>query len=186
MMAIRYPVCWIFINIPEVFALMSNILILMAITGVSDYAQCTMAGILRGMFRPGITVVGFIFSFWLISFPVGLTLGFPMGLGVYGLGFANCIGSTIAALFFGCAIMLLDVDKIAVETAERMEQDKGSMQPAWSMAEKLEQDKGNLPPVTVQPGVSDHAQCSLIGFLRGCFWLLGFGGKVARDSSVPV
>jgi len=148
---VRYPVCWIFNDIPEVHALMSNILILMAITGVSDYAQCTMAGILRGVFRPGITVIGFIVSFWIISMPLGLTLGFPMDLGVYGLGFANCIGSTLAALFFGCALMLLDVDAIVITMGERMEQDKLRMQPAENMADRLEQEKGRLPAVTVLP-----------------------------------
>merc|ERR1719350_2596801 len=56
----RYPVCWIFNDIPEVHAVMSNILILMALTGISDYAQTTIAGVLRGMFKPGIVVVGFV------------------------------------------------------------------------------------------------------------------------------
>jgi len=120
----RHPVCWIFNSIPEVHTVMANILVVMAVTCLSDCIQMTMAACLRAVCKSGITVVGFILAFWIVGLPVGLTLGFPLKVGVYGLGFANCIGSTICVVFFGIVIFAMDMPAIANMVAERMQEDK--------------------------------------------------------------
>merc|ERR1719384_76717 len=82
-----------------------------------------MAACLRAVCKSTITVVGFIVAFWIVAMPIGMMLGFPLKVGVYGLGFGNCIGSTICVFFFGIVIFAMDMPAIAAMVQERMKED---------------------------------------------------------------
>jgi MATE family multidrug resistance protein len=81
----------------ETIALATRLLVVGATFFIADGVQTVTAGALRGLNDTRVPLVFAALSFWLIGFPSCYGLGFPAGLGAYGVWIGFSIGLAIYA-----------------------------------------------------------------------------------------
>lgn len=82
---------------PEVIALATSMLVVVAAMQIADGVQGTMLGACRGMMDNLVPVAITMFSYWVIALPVGYILGFVWGLGPNGVWIGYGTGLAMAA-----------------------------------------------------------------------------------------
>lgn len=89
---------YIYIRDEAVIQIASQLLVIAALFQLSDGIQAVGIGILRGLTDvKGPTLITFI-AYWIISLPIGYTLGFTLNLGVVGVWIGLLIGLSCSAL----------------------------------------------------------------------------------------
>jgi MATE family multidrug resistance protein len=94
----------IYSNDLAVFTVASQLLIIVAIYQIVDCTQATMVGALRGYKDTTVPMVYSLVGFWVLSLPVGITLGFGYlgpAYGVYGFWGGLAFGLSLVCLLVG-------------------------------------------------------------------------------------
>ena len=98
----RSALAGLYTNEPEVLALASQLLVFVAVFQLFDDTQGTAIGALRGFKDTRTPAATALVAYWLIGFPVGVTLGFGgfglPALGVQGFWIGLTLGLAVAAV----------------------------------------------------------------------------------------
>ena len=113
----------LFTDDKEILWWVSTLLIIYSLTSFMDNIQNIFSATLRSVGKERVATLIFILSFYLIGFPIGLVLGFPVGLGVIGLILGSRIAMTISVYLFGKILLVLDWKHQAYLVTERMAED---------------------------------------------------------------
>ena len=104
----RHAAASVYSNDPEVIALASSLILLVALYQVFDDTQATMAGALRGYKDTRAPMVYALLGYWVLALPLGTLLGFGHwglpDLGVYGFWVALSVGLAVVALAMGARL----------------------------------------------------------------------------------
>ena len=114
----------IFTDDEELIWWVSVFLIFYSFTTVVDNTQTILSSTLRSAGKERISTLVFILSFYLIGLPLGLVLGFPMGLGVIGLTAGSRIAQGIGVFIFSRMLLKLDWGLQVHLITKRMAEDK--------------------------------------------------------------
>jgi MATE family multidrug resistance protein len=87
---------------PEVMALASKLLLIVAAFQVFDGIQTVTTGALRGLGETRAPMLANLVGYWVLGVPLGLTLCFVLGWGVYGLW----IGLTLALISIALSLLV--------------------------------------------------------------------------------
>ena len=90
----------LFTTNPEVIALTSQMLILIALYQLSDGIQNISVGVLRGVQDVKIIMPLALTAYWVLNLPVGYLCGFVLNLGPWGLYIGYIVGLTTAAVLY--------------------------------------------------------------------------------------
>lgn len=82
----------------EVASLVAELIPISCIFMIGDAIQATSAGVLRGLGRQKMVLWLNILGFWAFAVPIGASLTFAVGLGVFGLWWGFVIGIYLSAL----------------------------------------------------------------------------------------
>lgn len=91
---------------PEVIALATSMLVVVAAMQIADGVQGTMLGACRGMMDNLVPVAITMVSYWVIALPIGYMLGFVWGLGPNGVWIGYGTGLAFAAAAVTCRFFL--------------------------------------------------------------------------------
>ena len=96
----RYALPGLYTQDPAVLETCAGLMIIAAFFSLFDGVQAVAIGVLRGMQDVIIPTIISFFAYWLITFLVGYTLSFPLGLGVKGMwySFLCSLGTAAIAL----------------------------------------------------------------------------------------
>ncbi|WP_300750348.1 MATE family efflux transporter [uncultured Alistipes sp.] len=98
--SLRSVIPQLFTTNPEVIALASQMLVLIALYQLSDGIQNISVGVLRGVQDVKIIMPLALAAYWLLNLPVGYLCGFVLGLGPWGLYIGYFVGLTTAAVLY--------------------------------------------------------------------------------------
>lgn len=94
----REKIAAIFITDPAVVLLAAQLLFLSGCFQVVDGLQAVAMGALRGLKDVRVPTLLTFLAYWVISFPLGLYLGFRTSLGVHGFWVSFCVGLSLVAI----------------------------------------------------------------------------------------
>ena len=97
---LRSVIPHLFTTNPEVIALTSQMLILIALYQLSDGIQNISVGVLRGVQDVKIIMPLALTAYWVLNLPVGYLCGFVLNLGPWGLYIGYIVGLTTAAVLY--------------------------------------------------------------------------------------
>ncbi|NBV89614.1 MAG: hypothetical protein EBR88_08910 [Betaproteobacteria bacterium] len=98
LLALPGPILGLYTNDPAVIGVGSSILFIAALFQLSDGAQVTGTGILRGLGDTRSSLVMNLIGHWLLGLPLGVLMGFVWGWGLRGIWIGLSIGLTAVAL----------------------------------------------------------------------------------------
>jgi len=90
----------LYIRDPAVIDIASTLLIVAAVFQLSDGVQAVTLGVLRGITDVTVPMFIAVFAYWFLGVPSGYLLAFVFGLGPVGIWIGFIIGLTVAALSF--------------------------------------------------------------------------------------
>lgn len=90
----------LFTTNPEVIALTSQMLILIALYQLPDGIQNISVGVLRGVQDVKIIMPLALTAYWVLNLPVGYLCGFVLGMGPWGLYIGYIVGLSTAAVLY--------------------------------------------------------------------------------------
>ncbi len=96
------PLVALYTRNPEVMALASKLLLIVAAFQVFDGIQTVSTGALRGLGETRASMLANLVGYWVLGLPLGLTLCFVLGWGVYGLW----VGLTLALIVIASTLLL--------------------------------------------------------------------------------
>ena len=102
LLLLRHQIGGWFNDNAEVQAYVSVLIILMMVYQFGDGLQYTFASALRGIACVKPMVLYAFIAYFVISLPLGYTLGFPCGMGILGIWIAFPFGLTIAGEMYRC------------------------------------------------------------------------------------
>ena len=93
---------WLFLgaddaDAPAVAAGAATLLVIAGLFQLADGVQVVAAGALRGLRDTRVPMLLAAFGYWVIGLPVGLALGFPLGLGASGVWIGLAVGLAVVA-----------------------------------------------------------------------------------------
>lgn len=93
----RHPVTALYTSDSEVRSFAAQLLLFAAVFQLSDAAQATLIGMLRGLQDTKVPMLINLFSYWVIAFGLGYVSTNHLGFGAYGLWFGLITGLTLSA-----------------------------------------------------------------------------------------
>jgi multidrug resistance protein, MATE family len=95
---------WVFLgaadpHAPAVAAGAATLLVIAGVYQLADGVQVVAAGALRGLKDTRVPMLLAAVGYWAIGLPVGLLLGFPLGLGATGIWIGLATGLAVVAAF---------------------------------------------------------------------------------------
>ena len=94
----RYSITGLYTSDEEIRQFAASLLLLGAVFQLSDGAQATILGMLRGVGDTRIPMLINAFSYWAIAFGLGVYAAHVLDWGAYGLWFGLIVGLTVASL----------------------------------------------------------------------------------------
>ncbi|XP_077402361.1 multidrug and toxin extrusion protein 1-like isoform X3 [Vanacampus margaritifer] len=115
----RNFIAYIFTTDKDIVARVANVLMMYSVTHVADAFAAVMGGIVRGAGKQMVGAVCSLVGFYVVGFPIGVSLMFPINLGIFGLwgGFLVCV--VLQALFYTVYLCKLNWKKATLEALER-------------------------------------------------------------------
>ncbi len=98
MLSVPAAIARVYTDDPAVIAIAVELLFLAAIFQLSDGVQVSCAGILRGLNDTRVPMAITVVAYWLVGLPLGIWLGFRLGLGARGMWMGMIAGLTAAAV----------------------------------------------------------------------------------------
>lgn len=95
----RYQITALYTSDVELRNFAASLLLLGAVFQLSDGAQATILGMLRGIGDTRVPMLINAFSYWAIAFGLGVYAAHVLDWGAYGLWFGLIVGLTVASLF---------------------------------------------------------------------------------------
>ncbi|PTX48887.1 MATE family multidrug resistance protein [Melghirimyces profundicolus] len=109
----REEIARLYTDNPEVIALLKQFLIFAIFYQISDAAQVSLQGVLRGYKDVTVPFVTALISYWLIGMPAGYGLASFTGLGPFGFWLGITIGLTGAAIGFFLRLFIIQKRRTA-------------------------------------------------------------------------
>ena len=97
----RHSIPGLYTNDEELRQFAAGLLLLGAVFQLSDGAQATLLGMLRGIGDTRVPMLINAFSYWAIAFGLGLFAAHVLNWGAYGLWFGLIVGLTVASFLLG-------------------------------------------------------------------------------------
>ncbi len=95
----RFFLPGLYVSDPGVREIASSLLLIVAFFQISDGTQSVATGILRGLPDMKIPTCISFFAYWGAGLPIGYTLAFPCGMGIYGVWWGLALSLSISASF---------------------------------------------------------------------------------------
>jgi MATE family multidrug resistance protein len=92
----------LFSDDPDVLRVGTSLLLLAAVFQLFDGIQGVITGTLRGIGDTRTPMIANLGAHWLLGLPVGYTLCFPLGWGVYGLWIGLSMGLIVVGVILLC------------------------------------------------------------------------------------
>ncbi|XP_062816738.1 multidrug and toxin extrusion protein 1 isoform X1 [Anolis carolinensis] len=117
--AIRNVVAYIFTSDKEIVALVSKVMKIFAPFHLFDAIAATCGGVLRGAGKQKVGAIANAVGYYVVGFPIGITLMFKYGLGVMGLWTGLIVCISLQAVSFLVVVLRMDWKKAAEEAQIR-------------------------------------------------------------------
>ena len=111
----RYQIAGWFLTEEPALGMAAGLLLVSAAFQVSDAIQIVAAGGLRGLEDVRVPALVTFVAYWCCALPVGWTLAFPLGVGLYGMWWGITLGLTVTAVVLGRRLWRLSERKIRGE-----------------------------------------------------------------------
>ncbi|XP_061575832.1 multidrug and toxin extrusion protein 1-like [Cololabis saira] len=115
----RNVIGYIFTSDPEILPRVSEVIIIFFFMHLADAVAGVTGGVLRGAGKPLVGALCNLVGYYLIGFPIGVSLMFAAGMGIMGLwtGFTICV--VMQSTFFVIYLSKLDWKKVSEEAQVR-------------------------------------------------------------------
>ncbi len=102
----------LYIADPEVIAISSSLVLMVAIFQISDGIQAVAVGLLRGMEDVVVPTYLVAIAYWIIGLPIGYFFAFNLGYGAIGIWIGLSIGLTVSAILLSLRFFKFTKHKI--------------------------------------------------------------------------
>ncbi|XP_062392509.1 multidrug and toxin extrusion protein 1 [Sardina pilchardus] len=117
--ATKDVIAYIFTTEPEIILRVSDVMIMYGFFHLFDALAGVTGGILRGAGKQLFGALGIIMSYYLVGFPIGVSLMFAASMGIIGLWTGLFVCGALASLAFIILLVKLDWNKITIEAQQR-------------------------------------------------------------------
>ncbi|XP_061658968.1 multidrug and toxin extrusion protein 1-like isoform X2 [Syngnathoides biaculeatus] len=115
----RDVIAYIFTTDKDIVARVANVLKMYSVSHIADSYSAVMGGIVRGAGKQAVGAGCSLVGYYMVGFPIGVSLMFPVNLGIFGLwsGFLVCVA--FQSLFYTVYLCKLNWRKATVEALVR-------------------------------------------------------------------
>ncbi|XP_061746589.1 multidrug and toxin extrusion protein 1-like [Nerophis ophidion] len=115
----RNVIAYVFTTDKDIVARVADVILLYSVIHVADAFAAVTGGIVRGAGKQAVGAVCSLVGYYVVGFPIGVSLMFPFNMGIMGLwtGFLICV--VMQALFFAHLLCRLNWKKATVEALKR-------------------------------------------------------------------